>query len=575
MEKKLTFKDFLETEKNREDIIRLASNLNEVHEKAVKLNDLSLSKSALNEFEERNKKLASIIADESFNSLKTAIQNISIVNSASLRSARKAVESMTEGENTSLLDSARKAASNAANIDKSSLETARKAISELDGSISKTVQDAIKSCEPWLNSISPISNIYSSELKKLESAYNANSPKDIINSDVFVKAKNIEIQLSKLEPNIGIFPITKLKNLIETRDPHPFKQAKTDIEIIEKTEIQRLTTSDIVLLECNPFSDDQIDFLIVTGLGDELRIFCDVFEITTRWSSDKFYTEYYFGKVYSNKRVYSVAIACGIEMGNLHSLQLTNSAIDDLNPKVVISSGIGYSLNPNKLQLCDLHVTSSILHWGLTSKEHQKRGRTVRTTPVHVKSSHLFQEALSYINGLRKGKTPFEKWQSDTVCDQPVVDQEKINGALEKIDEAIKCGIPDTVFNSTANVELGKVMISDDAVVASTSEIRKRSNYATGNENNISGEMEAAGIAMALSYRKSNIEFLAVRGICDFGFGKEALEGSSRQFRHIAATRAATFIKSFIESDPTQANRPKLDSMPYSKLGKTKPGSGH
>ena len=65
-------------------------------------------------------------------------------------------------------------------------------------------------------------------------------------------------------------------------------------------------------------------------------------------------------------------------------------------------------------------------------------------------------------------------------------------------------------------------MVSDDAVIASIDEIKKRSLFDAGNENHISGEMEAAGVAMAIDNRRAIIEFIAIRGISDFGFGKEA-----------------------------------------------------
>ena len=150
---------------------------------------------------------------------------------------------------------------------------------------------------------------------------------------------------------------------------------------------------------------------------------------------------------------------------------------------------------------------------------------------------------------LRCGKTPFAQWLENSRYSQPAVNEDKVKDVLKEIDKAVKCGIPKKIFNERPKVQVGKTMVSDDAVIASIDEIKKRSHFDAGNENHISGEMEAAGVAMSLASRRSLIEFIAIRGISDFGFGKEALEGSSNDFRLIAAIRAATFIRSLLESD--------------------------
>ena len=180
------------------------------------------------------------------------------------------------------------------------------------------------------------------------------------------------------------------------------------------------------MLDKNPTHGDHIDVLIVTGLPLELRIFCDVFNVDSRWFSEKFVTEYYFGKVSSNNKNYSIALAFGEDMGNFYASQVTNAAVEDLNPIIVISAGIGYTLNPNKLQFCDLHITDSVVYWGLTSKEYEDSGRKVRAIPVRVKSNHLFQETRKYVEGLRNGKTPFAQWVENSRYDQPIVSDSKV-----------------------------------------------------------------------------------------------------------------------------------------------------
>jgi len=520
MTKKMTFTDFLEREREREDILSSSSKLDEVLKSARKINNISLSSSVLREIEERNSKFKTIINDSSFVNLKNAIGAIK--------------------------------------VDTSAFESLSKSI---DNSLSDSISISYNSL---FNTISPISKIYSSELDKIRINIDKLGFDKIINSDGFIKAKNIQNELIKFEPSINIRPITVLERSLESDDPDAFEKATKEVKKIEITEQIRVSNSDIPLSTENPFKNKSIDILIVTGLPLELRIFCDVFNVETRWFSDKFVSEYYFGGIESNTRNYTVALAFGEDMGNFYASQVTNAAIEDLNPKVVISAGIGYTLNPNRLQLCDLHITNLLVYWGLTSKEYEDAGRKVRAIPVSVKSNHLLQEVKKYVEGLQNGRTPFAQWVENSRCDQPTVLASKVDEVIKEIDNAIECGIPKHIFNERPKVEVGKTMVSDDAVIASIDEIKKRSHFDVGNENHISGEMEAAGVAMALANRRAHIEFIAIRGISDFGFGKEALESASKEFRLIAATRAATFIRSLLESD---LNLPKTDCGVSRELG--------
>lgn len=409
----------------------------------------------------------------------------------------------------------------------------------------------MKSIEPFSNSIAPISKIYSSELASLQSSIKGLDVYGIINSDAFNVAKNLQREILRLEPSINILPITTLERSLELKSPDAFEKANKEVEKIKEAEELHLANSDFIELEKNPYKDKDVDILIVTGLPLELRIFCDVFDVKTTWVSEKFITEYYFSTVKTANKEYSIALAYGEDMGNFFASHVTSAAIDDLNPKLVISAGIGYTLNPNKLQLCDLHITDQIIYWGIISKEHEGAGRKVRATPVRVRSNHIFQEVRKYIDNISHGLTPYKEWKKNSWTEQPSANNKKVKEVLKEIDSSIDCGVPKNIFNECPQVEIGKTMISDDAVVASLEELKKRSQLKSGNESPISGEMEAAGIAMSLTNRRAHIEFIAVRGICDFGYKKESLEESSSEFRRIAALRAATFIKSFIESEPT------------------------
>jgi nucleoside phosphorylase len=508
----LTFRELLEQERTRANLFKNASQFSEVLEAARRLNTISAPISAMMELEERNRKLIDAINEPLYANLKSAVDQINA--SSAAQQAATAIE------------------------------------------------DSYKSI---LDSISPISTIYSSELAKLRAHLESSDLQSLISSSALSEAKKIQDEIARFDPDIRRFPITTLERALESNDKDAFEQAEIEVENIEFIERTRMSTLDIPLREKIAEDDKPIDIFIVTGVPFELRVFCGVFDVKYRYFSDQYVVEYYFGSVESGNRHYSVALAFGEDMGNFHASQVTTAAIVDLQPKLVISAGIGYTLNPCKLQLCDIHITDSIVYWGLTSKEYESQGRKVRAIPVRVKSNHMCQEVRKYVDGIRKGKTPFLQWVEDSREKRPGISSEKIDKVLIEIHASIKCGIPDCIFNERPQVEVGKTMVSDDAVIASIIEIKKRSAFDAGNENHISGEMEAAGVAMALANSRRPIEFIAIRGISDFGFGKEALENLAAEFRLIAATRVATFIRGFLQSEPSL---PKIASQNTASLGK-------
>lgn len=616
MKKFKAFNELMEQGRKRKEILENSSKLTEVLESAIKTNNISLSYSTIKEIEERSKKIDLIINNSSFVNLAKVINQIdggvtalaaankafdvstfsSAVGTLNVPAFPTALKNLEVSAFTPAVKTLDVAAfpTSLTKLDLSALAFATKAldtsafnqavkaldmsvfnqkikipemsafasaVKALDISAFKSVSDTYGT---FFNSVSPISKIYLSELAKIKSNIGTLAPKDIINSPVFIEAKNVQSELVKFEPSIGILPITTLEKLIESEDKGAFEKVTKEIKSIEIAEQIKVSNSDIPLLEANPYKNNRIDVLIITGLPLELLIFRGIFKVNSRWASDKFVAEYWFGSVESDNKKYSVALAFGEDMGNFHASQITNAAIDDLNPKIVISAGIGYTLNPTKLQLCDLHITDSIVFWGLTSKEYGDGNRKVRANSVRVRSNHTLQEMRKYVDGLITGKTSFAKWAKDAEQKEPKTNAQKVDEVLSAINIAVNCGKPTTIFNKQPKVEIGKTMVSDDVVIASADEIRKRSLFDAGNESYISGEMEAAGVAMALANRRAPIEFIAVRGISDFGFGKEALESSSKEFRLIAATRAGTFIKSFLESDPTL---PKPDVGVACKLG--------
>ena len=255
MDKKLTFKEYLEKERNRGDILKSSSRLDEVLESARRINDISLSNSALKELTERNNKINTIINDSSFTALREAVERIKV--------------------DTSGFD-------NIAN--------------SIDTPAIESFSDSYKSL---INSVSPISKIYNSELQKLKASVENVNFKSILNSESFIRAKELQKELIRFEPDIGIQPITTLEKSIESEDPNPFEKAEKEVSNIELVEQLKVSSSDTKLLDKNPFKECAIDILIITGLPLEFRIFCDVFNVDSRWHSDKFVTEYYFGSVFS------------------------------------------------------------------------------------------------------------------------------------------------------------------------------------------------------------------------------------------------------------------------------------
>ena len=570
VKKLLTFKEFLKQERNRENILKGASGLDEVLESATVIKDISLSNSALREIEERDKKLESMLDDFSFSNLKKAIGQIKIDTSA-IEVKVKPITTDTSAKIGSGFKSVKASAKIGSGFKpvKASAKIGS-GIKTVEASVDRSAFES--TAKSLFNTISPISKIYSSELEKIKSTIDISVPTNIINSEAFIEAKKIQNELIKFEPDIDILPITTLEKSIESNDPNAFEKAAEDVNSIKKAELNRVINRDLQMLDTNPAKNRPIDFLIVVGLPEELNTFRNFFNVASYWESDVFSsTTYFFGEIESKTKIYSVALVYGEDMGNFYALQVTNAAIDDLQPKVVISAGMGYTLNPYKLGLCDLHITNEIMYWGLTSKEYEstdrKEATKVRSIPVRVRSNHLYQESRKYEKGIRIGKTSFETWKELVKRKLPpkseIMDA-NINAFLKEIDGVIHCGIPKKIFNESPKVVVGKTMVSDDAVIASIDAIRRRSLFDAGNESNISGEMEAAGVAMAVANRKSSIEFIAIRGICDFGFGKNVLEDLSTEFRLIAAYRVATFIRSFLESDLTL---PKSDVGTATELG--------
>ena len=618
----LTFIEIIEKERLRESIIGNSSKLTDVLKYAIQSDDLSLSKSTIKEFEDRGRKLKIIANNMAFknlnnvikqtdfdNTVKTGLQKhiigepqnipkfsdaftVDIKNpkyfdviskSLQLTAASKSALNLSAfasiANSMNLSSTIAKdiiSSSNAANL--MGLKASKLIAQSMNTSALNSVAESIsalrlknhtRTYESFFNSVSPISKIYFTELARLESQVKELKPADFINSNAFIIAKKIESELVEYDPSVNVLPITVLEKSIQSEDPDAFLKAREVVEVIEVIEQSQVRNADVPIIENNPIKKNQLDILIITGLPLELNIFRNIFQVDSRWQSDKFHAQYYFGKINSDYRTYTIALACGQDMGNFHASQITNAALEDLRPKIVISAGIGYTLNPNKLQLCDLHITNTILHWGLTSKEYQE-GRKVRSTHAQTKSIHLFQEIRDYEAGLKNGKISFQQWRADSTCKQPKISVAKVKKVLKDIHGSINCGVPEKFFNEQPNIIVGSTMVSDDAVIASLEEINKRSLFAAGIEAQVSGEMEAAGISMSIAIRKTPIEFIAIRGMSDFGFGKEALEEKSKEFRNIAATRVATFLVSLIKSDLTL---PKNGAGRITELGSELPVS--
>lgn len=320
--------------------------------------------------------------------------------------------------------------------------------------------------------------------------------------------------------------------------PNAIRHAKQEVSKIIESERSEIYLADVKCLKTNPFQENSVDFLIVTGLAYELAMFKDVFKPYGRWESSDYNCEYYFADIDSETRSYSIALVSGRDMGNIYSSQATFAGVADLDPAVVISAGIGYTLNPAKLKLGDIHVTNQVIHWSWTAKEHGVQGRKTRPRIMPVGVDNILRQIVDYIKGVKLGQVSYRDWVEETKKRQPKVAREKVNEVLQKIDKSLKCGIPGDYYSYRCNVESGNIVVSDDSVIASVKAIKARSLF----ENFMSGEMEAAGVASAINVHKSHREFVAIRGICDFGYGKEALEQSSDAFRRIAAMRVASFI---------------------------------
>ena len=189
VKKLLTFKEFLKQERNRENILKGASGLDEVLESATVIKDISLSNSALREIEERDKKLESMLDDFSFSNLKKAIGQIKIDTSA-IEVKVKPITTDTSAKIGSGFKSVKASAKIGSGFKpvKASAKIGS-GIKTVEASVDRSAFES--TAKSLFNTISPISKIYSSELEKIKSTIDISVPTNIINSEAFIDRKSV------------------------------------------------------------------------------------------------------------------------------------------------------------------------------------------------------------------------------------------------------------------------------------------------------------------------------------------------------------------------------------------------
>lgn len=182
-------------------------------------------------------------------------------------------------------------------------------------------------------------------------------------------------------------------------------------------------------------------------------------------------------------------------VGRTSSLITTVSAINNWNPKAIIMVGIAFGIDKNKQNIGDVIVSSHIIPY-----ENARIGKTKIFRSELPPASSLL---LNRVKQIRDWEFPLSKTKNAKLYVGPLLTGEKL------IDN--------------------KYFLKD---------------LRTAFQNAVGGEMESAGIYAASDYKK--IDWLIIKGICDFADGKKSINKSKNQ--NVAIKAAVSFTKKLLQS---------------------------
>jgi len=232
-----------------------------------------------------------------------------------------------------------------------------------------------------------------------------------------------------------------------------------------------------------------------------------------------------------------VVISCMGLSGNTEAGIPTDRMIRNHKPEFLLFVGIG--CGDRKFALGDV-VTSEAI-WAYEYLKTTPAGALDRSrakiTPAHVRDD------ISFFNKL-------EAWH------------ETLDRCMDVLTPALRPRVPFVSPTLHRSVWIA----SGEKVLANNELVRLRSTHDLIR----AGEMEGYGFAIGCEDRRPPIPWLVVRGISDYGdTSKDGAQGSEGpmkdEYHHAAASSAAAFARSFLESGYTSSVHGEFDRIPATK----------
>jgi len=261
--------------------------------------------------------------------------------------------------------------------------------------------------------------------------------------------------------------------------------------------------------------DNELDFLIVTALEDELEAVTQIFsEFKTAPfgpKTDDFSPEYFF------KEGYKIIAISFKGMGRVRAALKTAKAIHYWNPQVILLVGITGGIR-HKVHLGDVLIPKDIYDYELRKLKKVKK------------------------DGVPKDRD--DDWRGDSPKISDILLEHSSDRSLKGFKAYIKQKRP-TVLREKSRIKLhhGKIVASGDKSV-SVSEImeglQKERNQLLGIE------MEGAGVASAVSDSNLPPAFLMIKAVSDYA-DEKADDEDTQEWRKYACIAAAAAAKKLIE----------------------------
>lgn len=265
------------------------------------------------------------------------------------------------------------------------------------------------------------------------------------------------------------------------------------------------------------------DILIIAPLEEEIDEFKGVFSCNDR-AHRKGNSKLFFSEVNGKK----VTILQPNNMGQTDATAAAANIIESAKPSFVFVSGIAAGFDKDPQRLGDILIPESILQYDRIRKVqdviNENTGKSTTETKTSSKQYPVSDELFKSLEDFVKHSESYKDWINENT-----IENENCSD-----------------FSTIPKAFLGETMASADEVQSSEKRIKELSKT---NRKIIGQDMESAGVIVASTYSDYNPKVITVRGISDWGAGKESLESeTSGEVRAQTARRTASFIKKYLES---------------------------